>query len=180
MGNNRSLDNFWNNSGGTTSNNGYNNQTVQNTYGGTTQVGFNTAGNQTSYDTPGVTTQYTGYGYSDTNGTNTGLSSVLGNTSYVTNDMAEEPHLTVGQWILTWMVLVIPVVNFIMLIYWSFKDTNPTRKTFARGTIFWVLVMITLSLVFMVVFYDTFNYATFFEKQFKVIRYAIKKISGSN
>jgi hypothetical protein len=65
---------------------------------------------------------------------------------------ADVRPLTVGEWMLTLLVLAIPLVNLIMYIYWAVADgVNLNRKRFCQASIFWFLILMGLSIGFMVI-----------------------------
>ena len=42
------------------------------------------------------------------------------------------PVMTVGNWLVTWLICCIPLINVIMLIVWASSSTeNPNRKNWA-------------------------------------------------
>ena len=62
----------------------------------------------------------------------------------VTNRM--ERPLSVGDWIVVNFLLGIPVVGFILVIYWSFGDNvNINKKNFSKATL--VLIVLTFALI---------------------------------
>ena len=47
---------------------------------------------------------------------------------------SEYKPVSVGNWILTFIILAIPLVNLIMLIIWAVGGTSyPSKKTFAQA-----------------------------------------------
>ena len=57
--------------------------------------------------------------------------------------------LSVGEYILTFIVTAIPLVGFIMLLVWAFgSDTNPNKKNFCRAMLIMMLIGIVLSIIF--------------------------------
>ena len=58
----------------------------------------------------------------------------------------EEP-MTVGQWILTLVILLIPCVNIIMLFVWGFGEGNKWRANFCKAYLIWYVVIIVLSII---------------------------------
>jgi Na+/phosphate symporter len=61
----------------------------------------------------------------------------------------EAPVMTVGNWIVTMLIMIIPLVNVIMLIVWAASSTeNPNRKNWAIaqlifiafGVLIWILM----------------------------------------
>lgn len=56
--------------------------------------------------------------------------------------------ITVGQWILTFIILAIPIVNIIMLFVWGFSgDTNISKKNYAKATLILVAIGVVLSIL---------------------------------
>ena len=59
----------------------------------------------------------------------------------------EYKPLTIGNWILTIILLAIPLVNIIMLIVWAAAgSTHPSKKSFAQA------YLIVLGAVFVIAF----------------------------
>lgn len=64
-----------------------------------------------------------------------------------------EPHhdkpISLGEWIWTLILSAIPIVNFIMLLVWSFSSgTNRSKKNYARAT----LILSIIGIIFYVIF----------------------------
>lgn len=56
--------------------------------------------------------------------------------------------ITVGQWILTFIIMAIPLVGFIMLFVWSFSsDTNISKKNFARAQLILMAIGIGIAIL---------------------------------
>jgi hypothetical protein len=54
---------------------------------------------------------------------------------------SENKPVSIGEWILTFILLAIPLVNLIMLIVWAVSSsTHPSKKTFAQA--YFVLIAI--------------------------------------
>ncbi len=65
---------------------------------------------------------------------------------------AQDKPLSIGDWILTLIVLSIPFVNLIMLLYWSLSSSsNTNRKNFCIAYLVLALVFIAIfvALIFM-------------------------------
>jgi hypothetical protein len=61
----------------------------------------------------------------------------------------ENKPVSVGEWILTFILLAIPLVNIIMLFVWAFGDSaQPSKKTFAKAQLIIFAVIICLSILF--------------------------------
>jgi glycopeptide antibiotics resistance protein len=59
------------------------------------------------------------------------------------------PVMSLGDWIITFIILAIPLVNIIMLFVWGFSSsTNPNKQNFAKATLIVYLVCIVLFFLF--------------------------------
>jgi hypothetical protein len=60
---------------------------------------------------------------------------------------SEYKPLTLGNWIGTLIILMIPLVNLIMLIVWAASgSTHPSKKTFAQAYLVLIGIMICLAI----------------------------------
>jgi hypothetical protein len=51
------------------------------------------------------------------------------------NDTEYKP-LTIGNWIITFIILAIPLVNLIMLLVWAVSgSTHPSKKSYAQASL---------------------------------------------
>lgn len=65
----------------------------------------------------------------------------------------QAPVLTLGDWLLTLLLLMIPIVNIVMLIIWSVDTkTNPNKRHFAWAQLIFMGIMIVLSIIFSSIF----------------------------
>ena len=63
------------------------------------------------------------------------------------------PVLTLGDWMLTLLLLMIPIVNIVMLIVWSAdSNTNPNKRHFAWAQLIFMGITIVLSIIFSSIF----------------------------
>ncbi|OXM85541.1 hypothetical protein [Paenibacillus rigui] len=70
----------------------------------------------------------------------------------------QAPVLTVKQWIVTLIVLAIPLVNLIMLFVWAFGDgTNPNKKNYAQASLLLAAIFIVLYIVFLILIFAVFG-----------------------
>ncbi len=71
-----------------------------------------------------------------------------------TIDRSEAKELSVKDWILTMIILAIPIVNIIMLFVWGFGEgTNPNKRNYARAALIIAAIAIVLYLIFAIVFF---------------------------
>ncbi len=67
------------------------------------------------------------------------------------NDSQGRPTapVSVGEWVLTLLIMVIPLVNLIMLFVWAFGGgTNPSKANWAKASLIWMVIGIVLAVVF--------------------------------
>lgn len=59
------------------------------------------------------------------------------------NEHADTRPMTVGDWMLTLLVLAIPLVNLIMYLVWALSGSgNLNRRNFCRASIYWFLIIL--------------------------------------
>lgn len=70
----------------------------------------------------------------------------------------EAAPVSLGDWILTLIVLAIPLVGIVMLFVWGFSSgTNPSKQNYCRAA----LILVAVFLVLWVLFAMTFGAALF-------------------
>jgi hypothetical protein len=61
--------------------------------------------------------------------------------------------VTIGNWLLTMLIMCIPLVNIIMLFVWGFGGTAFISKAnWAKASLIWTLIWIVLSILIFVIF----------------------------
>ena len=59
--------------------------------------------------------------------------------------MNENKAMSVGDWIITFIVTEIPLVGFILLFVWAFgSDTNLSKKNWAKALLIFYVILIVL------------------------------------
>ena len=62
--------------------------------------------------------------------------------------MNREQPLTFGDWMVTILIMAIPVVNLVAIIYWAASgSTNVSKQNYARASIVWFFVGLVIALV---------------------------------
>ena len=56
--------------------------------------------------------------------------------------------MTVGDWMITMLILAIPVVNIIMYLVWAFGTGNMNRKTYCQAGLLWMVIIVGIMAVF--------------------------------
>lgn len=63
----------------------------------------------------------------------------------MTDQQTEKP-LTTGEWIVTHLVLLIPVVNLVMHFVWAFGEGNISRRNFCRARLLLFAIALGLAM----------------------------------
>lgn len=62
----------------------------------------------------------------------------------------ENKPVSVGEWIITFILVAIPVVNLVMLLVWAFgSSTHPSKKTYSQAALLVGVVAVVLAVVLM-------------------------------
>lgn len=57
------------------------------------------------------------------------------------NKLNDNQPVSMGNWMITFLVLAIPIVNLIMLFYWAFtSSTNPSKRSYCQAILMYGLV----------------------------------------
>jgi hypothetical protein len=65
-----------------------------------------------------------------------------GNVAY--NGPAQSPTVSVGDWLVTYLISFVPVIGFIMLFVWAFSSSTPPSKAN------WAKAALVVMVIFMV------------------------------
>jgi hypothetical protein len=59
--------------------------------------------------------------------------------------------VTLGDWMLTFLIAIIPIVNIVMLFVWGFSSsTHPSKATWAKAALIWIGIFIVFYIVVIV------------------------------
>ena len=62
----------------------------------------------------------------------------------------DQQTVSTGNWIVTLIILAVPLVNIVMLFYWAFSaSTYPSKRTYARANLIVGVVALALYLAFL-------------------------------
>ena len=79
----------------------------------------------------------------------------MSNETIQPNPLNKSPQytpLTIGDWIITAIILAIPIVGFVMLFVWGFgSNTQPSKANWAKAT----LIMIGISFIIALLFFGS-------------------------
>ncbi|TQR17332.1 hypothetical protein FG384_18300 [Psychrobacillus vulpis] len=60
--------------------------------------------------------------------------------------------MSVGDWLITMLILIIPIVNIVMLFVWGFGNSDP-RRNYARASLIWMGICIIIGIIFYAIFF---------------------------
>lgn len=59
------------------------------------------------------------------------------------------PPITLKEWLITFLLVCIPMANFIFLITWAFSsDINPNKSNWAKATLIWMVIAALFAIIF--------------------------------
>lgn len=61
------------------------------------------------------------------------------------------PVITVKEWMLTMLILIIPIVNIIMMFVWAFGEGNPTKKNYFKASLIWGAIVLVIYAIIAVI-----------------------------
>ena len=72
----------------------------------------------------------------------------MDNTDLQTQGSSYQP-MTIGEWIITFIITYIPLVGLIMLFVWAFGGgAHPSKKTWAQASLIMMVIGIILAIIF--------------------------------
>lgn len=69
------------------------------------------------------------------------------------NQTQQSAAVSTKEWVITLLILAIPMVGLIMLFVWGFgSETNPSKANFAKASLIWMAIYMVLGILFFVLF----------------------------
>lgn len=68
-------------------------------------------------------------------------------SQYSTQADPNKSVMTMGEWVITLIVMMVPCVNIIMMFIWAFGNGNENRKNFCRANLIITAVSAVLAFV---------------------------------
>ncbi|MCL2152635.1 MAG: hypothetical protein FWH57_06720 [Oscillospiraceae bacterium] len=73
-------------------------------------------------------------------------------------DPAAWPHMRLRDWIVTQLMLLIPIANIVFIFMWAFgKDVNPSKKSYFQATLIWFAVAIVITILMSIFMVSLFS-----------------------
>ncbi|WP_235561035.1 hypothetical protein [Bacillus sp. FJAT-28004] len=67
-------------------------------------------------------------------------------------EQAMSPVISIKEWMLTTLILIIPIVNIIMMFVWAFGEGNPTKKNYFKASLIWAAIILAIYIVVFIIF----------------------------
>jgi len=66
--------------------------------------------------------------------------------------------VTVGEWFVTWLIMLIPIANIVMMFVWAFgSGTKPSKANFFKFALILLAISIVLGILLSIAGVLTFN-----------------------
>jgi len=72
--------------------------------------------------------------------------------SYNNQPPESKPEMGIGDWLIVFLISIIPCVNIIMWIVWAASNENKTRRNYARAYLIFIGIMFVVSMVLWLLF----------------------------
>jgi succinate dehydrogenase/fumarate reductase cytochrome b subunit len=70
---------------------------------------------------------------------------------------AMAPVVTLKDWMITTLILLIPIVNIVMMFVWAFSSsTNPSKANYFKASLIWAAIILVIYLIIGIVFAGIF------------------------
>ena len=56
--------------------------------------------------------------------------------------------VSIGEWLITLLILAIPLVGIIMMFVWAFGSSKKSKSNFCKATLIWMLIGVIFSIIF--------------------------------
>lgn len=68
----------------------------------------------------------------------------------------QAPIVSIKEWLLTNLIMMIPLVNIVMMLVWAFgSNTNPNKANYFKATLILFAIVMVIYLVLAVVFFGS-------------------------
>lgn len=60
--------------------------------------------------------------------------------------------ISVKEWMLTMLIMIIPIVNIIMMFVWAFSSgENPSKANYFKASLIWAAIVLALYIIFFII-----------------------------
>lgn len=65
------------------------------------------------------------------------------------------PIISVKEWMLTLLIMIIPVVNIVMMFIFAFGEGNPSKQNLFKAYLIWAAIILAFYLLIVVLLFGT-------------------------
>lgn len=66
---------------------------------------------------------------------------------------ADSDPVTIGEWMITYLITLIPLVNIVLVCIWAFdSNTKPSKKNWAKASLIWMAIGIAIMILLIIMF----------------------------
>lgn len=74
------------------------------------------------------------------------------------NTIVKARNLSIGDWIITYILTVIPLIGLIMLFVWAFgNETQPNKRNWAKAMLIFYAIFFVLAIIAIILIGATFG-----------------------
>ncbi|WP_242842209.1 hypothetical protein [Lacrimispora aerotolerans] len=73
-------------------------------------------------------------------------------SQYSTQMDPNKSVMTMGEWLITLLIMLVPCVNIIMMLVWAFGNGNENRKNFCRANLIMQVILSVLGFILYALF----------------------------
>lgn len=71
-------------------------------------------------------------------------------------DQPQAPVVSIKEWLITNLIMMIPLVNIVMMLVWAFgSNTNPNKANYFKAALILFAIVMVIYLVLAVVFFGS-------------------------
>ncbi len=69
------------------------------------------------------------------------------------NELKQAPVMKVKDWLIIYLIMLIPIVNIVMLFVWAFNENiNPNKSNWAKASLIWLAIVMVLYILLIAAF----------------------------
>ena len=91
-------------------------------------------------------------------------------------------HMSLGDWLITFLILIIPIVGIVMLFVWAFSSTtNRSKSNWAKANLIFSVVPFLIFMVFMFISLSFVSYRGHVDKGYaSEVQLLLKEVAGAS
>lgn len=67
------------------------------------------------------------------------------------------PIISIKEWLITILIMAIPIVNIVMMFVWAFGGgANPSKANYFKASLIWIAIIIGIYIIFAILLFSVF------------------------